>query len=386
MSTWAILLAAGSGQRMGAKKNKVLLRLGGIPVVLRSLRAMEQAGVFHGVIVATKEEEWTQMQDLLRGAALPCRFVPGGATRQKSVENALLALPEEAQIVAIHDAARCLVSPQLFRDCVAFAREYGSGVAGRRVYDTVKRVEDGEMIETLDREALILVETPQAFSVPLIKEAYARAKRENIAATDDAMLVERMGVRPKLVLSEQVNVKMTQKHDLAYAEHLLGARYAHRVGQGFDVHVLVDGRKLVLGGVEIDCEKGLLGHSDADVLVHAVMDALLGAAGLADIGAYFPDTDPQYAGIRSMELLKRVGALLEQQHVLIENIDATVILQQPKLAPYREQMRQNIAQALGVDPRCVGVKATTTEHLGFVGRGEGAAAQAVCMVKKLIKP
>ena len=380
MSRAMVLLAAGAGRRMGADENKILLTIGGKTLLEHCLEAVEQSAVMDEVVLVIRECDEERITQLTEGFALSVRTVYGGKERQDSVYNALKVLSDETEIVAIHDAARCLVSPKLIRDCVASAEQKGSGVAGRKVYDTVKQVSDGEITGTLDRSGLVLIETPQCFRKDLIRNAYDQAYADGFYGTDDAMLLERLGERPVWVLSEEVNIKMTDPRDMEYGKFLMGGGRSVRTGMGYDAHRFAEDRKLILGGVEIPAERGLLGHSDADVLVHAVMDALLGAAALGDIGKHFPDTDERYRGISSVELLKHVGRLLKEQGAEITNIDATLILQAPKIAPYREQMAENIAAALEIEKNRISVKATTTEKMGFEGRGEGASAMAVCTI------
>ena len=379
---YAVLLAAGSGTRMGMSQNKMLLRLGGRSVVLCALKALAESRIFEKIFVVVKDTEREKMQQCLSASGILYELVCGGKERQDSVKNALDTLPCDAEVVAIHDAARCFTSPVLIRECVQSALAFGSGVAGRYVQDTVKMVDGRDITGTLNRENLVLIETPQAFRVALIKKAYAQAYEDNFYGTDDAMLVERMGERPRLVVSESVNIKLTRPADVAFGEFLMEKRLISCVGQGFDAHRFIKGRPLILGGVAIEYPLGLEGHSDADVLVHAVIDALLGACGLADIGEQFPDTDRAYHNIRSIELLRRVGAMLKQKGAQIQNIDVTVIMQRPAIAPYRERMCNNLACALELDRACISIKATTTEKMGFCGREEGAAAQAVCLVHR----
>lgn len=383
MSVCAVLLAAGSGRRMQAADNKILLKIAGKTLLEHCLRAISESGAVDAVVLVIRECDEDRIAALTADYPLPIRFVYGGAERQDSVMNALRTISGDTEIVAVHDAARCLASPKLFADCIASAREYGSGVAGRRVYDTVKRVDGDRIVGTLDRNELVMIETPQTFRTELIRKAYEKAYADGFYGTDDAMLCERIGEQPRLVISETVNTKMTDPRDMEYGAYLMQKQNGQmRIGQGYDAHRFAEGRKLILGGVEVPAERGLLGHSDADVLTHAVMDALLGAMALGDIGKHFPDTDERYRGISSIELLKHVGKLLADNDAAIVNIDATLIMQAPKIAPYREQMQKNIAEALGIDITCVSVKATTTEKMGFEGRGEGASATAVCMLNR----
>ncbi|MBQ4062382.1 MAG: 2-C-methyl-D-erythritol 2,4-cyclodiphosphate synthase [Christensenellaceae bacterium] len=381
---YAVLLCAGSGQRMGAGENKVLLSAGGRTVVFHALKALQESCVFEKVFVVVKDGEQPTIADSLCGLNIPHEFVVGGNTRQESVKNALDALPKDASTVAIHDAARCLTEAEHIKDCVKSALKYGSGVSGKKVVDTVKKVDGDVITGTVDRDSLVMIQTPQVFSAELIKEAYNKAFKDGFFGTDDSMLVERMGITPKVVLSDSINIKLTKPEDLDYAEFLLGRRNSMCIGQGYDAHRFEKGRPLIIGGVNIDYEMGLKGHSDADVLTHAIMDALLGAAGLKDIGSQFPDTDASYKDIYSIELLRRVGKLLKENNVGIVNIDATLLMERPKIAPYRDAMCENIANALNIDKKRVAIKATTTEEMGFIGRKEGAAAQAVCMVNRQI--
>ena len=248
---------------------------------------------------------------------------------------------------------------------------------------TMKIAHDKRVINTPDRKDLWQVNTPQIFKKDILAKAYEKAYADHFYGTDDAMLVERLGETVKIIEDIPENIKITHPGDMILVEQMItGGKGAsmQRVGQGYDVHKLVDGRKLILGGVDIPHEKGLDGHSDADVLIHAIMDAILGAAALGDIGKHFPDTDDQYKNIDSMFLLYGVRKLMEVNGFSIQNIDATLILQAPKVAPYIEKMRKNIAEKLGLDISQVSVKATTEEGLGFTGRKEGVAAMAVCML------
>ena len=262
------------------------------------------------------------------------------------------------------------------------AKEYGSAVPVSPVTDTVKMV-DGDIVEkTLNRNVLKLVQTPQVFSAKLLIDAYEAAYSEGYYGTDDASLVERTGAEVHILEGNTDNIKLTTKEDIAKGRSIAGGRAdAMRIGNGFDVHAFTEGRPLVLGGVEIPFEKGLEGHSDADVLLHAIMDALLGACGLPDIGELFPPGAAQYRNISSMILLERVKKKMDDGYCSVINVDATLIMQAPKIARYKDKMARNIAGVLGIQPEQVNIKGTTTEKLGFVGREEGIAASAVCLVR-----
>ena len=258
-------------------------------------------------------------------------------------------------------------------------RKYGSGVAATPVTDTIKRVGADDIVaDTPPRGQLRAVQTPQGFSRALLCRAHAEIAQR---CTDDAALVEQLGVPVHLCPGSPHNLKLTTPEDIALAEFYLSGM--PRIGHGYDAHRLVEGRRFILGGVDIPHEKGLLGHSDADVLLHAIADALLGAAALGDIGRHFPDKDPQYEGISSLILLQKTAEILRNHGFAPMNIDATVIAQRPKLAPHIDQMRENIAAALSLSEEAVSVKATTSEHMGFEGEELGISAHAVAMICKI---
>lgn len=384
---YVILLAGGSGARMGAGRNKVLLELQGEPVICRAARAF--SGVVAGMVVVARQEDQSAIQAALEASELMqnVRIVPGGATRQDSVWNGLAALPDDADKVLIHDGARCLVDRDTIHRCMEAVERCGSGVAAIPAVDTIKQVDEAWLVtSTPDRAALRAVQTPQAFTVELIRRAHQAAQAAAFQGTDDASLVERLGVPVQLTEGSRRNIKLTTPEDIAMAEAMLSespALPSLRVGLGYDVHRLVEGRDLILCGVTIPHTLGLLGHSDADVALHALMDAMLGATALGDIGKHFPDTDPRYKGISSMTLLEHVVALLEENHYRVTNADVTIVAQKPKLLPHIPQMRHNVADALKLPFNRVNVKATTTERLAFEGREEGISAQAVCMIQEI---
>ncbi|MCX7781402.1 MAG: 2-C-methyl-D-erythritol 4-phosphate cytidylyltransferase [Negativicutes bacterium] len=378
----AIIAAAGSGRRMGKNMNKIFLPLGGQPVLLHSIKlfaAMEEVGE---IIVAISPDESEQVRQLLAasGAAKPVKLAAGGRERQHSIANALQMVSPAAEIILVHDGARPLLAVSTAREVIAAARSCRAAGAAVPVKDTVKRVDSEEfVVDTPERSTLWAMQTPQAFAAELLREAYRQANEDGYLGTDDASLVERLGVRVKLVRGGYRNLKITTPEDLIMAEALLqngGGKETMRVGIGYDVHRLVAGRKLVLGGVEVPHTLGLDGHSDADVLLHAIKDALLGAAALGDIGRHFPDSDARYKGISSLLLLAEVGRLLADKGYRVSNIDATIVAEKPRLAPFIAAMNANIARALAINPDQVNVKATTTEGLGFAGMQQGIAAYA----------
>ncbi|MBR5344511.1 MAG: 2-C-methyl-D-erythritol 2,4-cyclodiphosphate synthase [Clostridia bacterium] len=380
----AIVLGGGAGTRMRAGINKVLLPLAGIPVIRRAVEAM--APFAESIVVVCPDAERPQFEAALDGLDADISYASGGNTRQASAWNGLCALPEDCDHVLIHDGARCLTDTETMRAVIRGAEETGAAVASIPCVDTVKSVDQDHYVTgTLDRSNLRCVQTPQAFRRDLIVEAHLAAQRDGFLGTDDASLVERLGHPVLLTEGSRRNLKLTTPEDFAVAEAYLQKENPLpeiRIGSGYDVHRLVPGRKLILCGTDIPYEKGLDGHSDADVAVHALMDALLGAAALGDIGRHFPDTDERYRGISSMKLLAEVIRLLREKGLCAANADVTIVAQAPKLAGYIETMRQNLAEALNLPLDRVNVKATTTERLGFEGRGEGISAQAVAMVTR----
>lgn len=395
----AVIVAAGRGSRMGLDRNKVLYPVLGEPVIVRTVRAFESTGLFDGgIVVVTGACDMDEMKEMFARAGLSVRaVVEGGEDRQESVCRGIAACDENADIIAIHDGARPLVTREVIAATIDSAEKYGSGVAAVALKDTIKRVNgEGIVVDTPRRDMLRAVQTPQTFNAKLIREAHARYRNGNedgLRATDDAMLAEWMGHSVRLTAGDVENIKLTTPEDMLLAEQVLEKRgeakkpekerKTMRIGHGYDVHRLVEGRKLILCGVEIPHTLGLLGHSDADVAYHALTDALLGAAAMGDIGRHFPDTDPKYKGADSGVLLDHVMELIWEKGYVVGNVDVTIIAQRPKLKDYIEQMRENVARHLNVDIDCVNVKATTTEKLGFEGEGLGISTHAVACIEKV---
>lgn len=379
----AVVVAAGSATRMGGEKQRLLLC--GMPVLARTLTALQHTACIDEIVLVAREADKAEF------AAYAARYgihklaavVRGGDTRQQSVQNGVAATDPRATLFAIHDGARPLITPDEVERIVAAAEACGGATAATPVKDTIKLADDvGGIDSTPDRRRLWAVQTPQVFARAPYQQALAKAAAAGRDFTDDCQLFEFAGFPVRLVSTGYQNIKITTPEDMTAARGFLGESAAMRIGHGYDVHRLVEERALILGGVHIPYEKGLLGHSDADVLVHAVMDALLGAAALGDIGKWFPDTDERWRGADSLVLLRQVTAILREHGFAIGNIDATVLAQAPKLRPHIDTMRQNIAAACGVAVAAVSVKATTEEKLGFTGAGDGMAAHAVCLLQE----
>ena len=386
-----IVAAAGSSCRMGGQ-DKLFAPLAGVPVLTRTLRAIDRAELVSEIVVAAQEERMEAVADLCAAAALhkKVKVVKGGASRTESVLAAALECDPRAELIAIHDGARPLVRPEMIDEMIRAGWQTQAAAPSTPVTDTVKVADDDRWVaSTPDRSTLYAVQTPQVFQANILKAALQAALASGEPVTDDCAAVERLGKRVWLAgggrRGEYQDHHASGSDNRGSAAAAAGGRTmtALRIGHGYDVHRLVEGRALILGGVTIPWERGLDGHSDADVLTHAVMDALLGAIAAGDIGKLFPDNDAAFHNISSMLLLKRVGEYLRQEGYTVVNIDATLIAQAPKVSPYRDAMRQNIAAALGVDVSQISVKATTEEHLGFTGTGEGMAAHAVALVEKL---
>lgn len=388
-----ILLAGGSGTRMGARINKVLLPVAGFPCIARSASALAPF-IDHLVLVgkpAEKKELLAAVSPAVRGIRIT--FASGGATRQESVSQGIKALSAEEKddiTVLIHDGARCLVEGEVIRRVIDSVSAFGTGIAAIPVTDTLRSSEQLSLPagNIVPREGLWSMQTPQGATLFILREAFRRAEEKGFQGTDDAAVLSFAGFPVYLTMGSRMNLKITTGEDLIMAEALLQHRNMSvcRVGHGYDVHQLAEGRKLILCGLEIPYSRGLLGHSDADVAVHALMDALLGAAALGDIGRHFPDSDEHYRGISSMVLLSHVMKKLREAGYVPVNADITIIAQQPKLAPYIQLMTEKTAAVLNLPQDCVNIKATTTEHLGFEGRMEGISAQAVCLIQPLASP
>ncbi|MBR0651867.1 bifunctional 2-C-methyl-D-erythritol 4-phosphate cytidylyltransferase/2-C-methyl-D-erythritol 2,4-cyclodiphosphate synthase [Roseomonas terrae] len=383
MTMDALLMAAGAGTRFGSAIPKQYLPLLGRPVLRHAAEALLREGLVRRILPVVAAGEEARVAALLDG--LPCLPpVAGGATRAASVRAGLEALAvDPPDLILVHDAARAVIpSGTVGALRTALAAAPGA-IPAQPVSDTLKRAEDGRVLATVPRDGLFRAQTPQGFRF----DALIAAHRDgDDSATDDAALLEAAGLPVALVPGDEANIKITWPEDLARVEAHLAARLIPRMGTGFDVHRLVPGRPLVLCGVTIPSPLGLSGHSDADVGIHALCDAIYGALAEGDIGRWFPPSEAQWKDADSARFLRHAAGRIVGRGGMLANADVTIICERPKIAPHAAAMRARLAALLGVTEGTVSVKATTTERLGFAGRGEGIAAQAAAVVLTPIDP
>ncbi len=383
----AIIPAAGSGSRMGLDHPKQYHSLVGIPILVHTVRAFVNSSSVDKVVVVVPADRVEFTDLLLEEYGLSndaLQVIAGGRRRQDSVKAGLDVLDRDVEIVLVHDGARPLVTQQLIADCCDAVSKYGAAIAAVPVKDTLKKGDvDKRILCTVDRADLWQAQTPQAARVSLLQAAYAAAGDSDV--TDEASLLELAGTGVHLVEGSETNIKITRPDDLIIAEKIMQPSNTPvmRIGHGYDAHKFAENRDLVLGGVKVLFEMGLAGHSDADVLTHALCDAILGALGAGDIGSHFPDSDQEFKNIYSISLLKQVIKLVEERGFILSNADVTVVCQKPKLANYIEKMQEILAEACLVKTNQVNVKATTTEKMGFTGRMEGISCHAVVLLQKV---
>ncbi len=387
----ALVPCAGVGERAGAGRPKQYATVAGKPMVAHTLQALAKVDQITSILVVLAPDD-TGFDEAMPGFAGPRHWVlqRGGASRAETVANGLAELcargAGDDDWVLVHDAARCLLRPEWVERLIeACGDDAVGGLLALPLADTLKHEVGGRAHATLDRRDKWLAQTPQMFRLGLLQRALAAAlAKEASAITDEASAIEALGLQPRLVLGDAQNFKLTYPADFALAEQLLGKRPAMtpgmRIGEGWDIHALVLGRPLILGGITIPHSHGLLGHSDADALLHAITDALLGAAGLGDIGRHFPDTDPAYKGADSLHLLAEAARRVRAAGWAINNIDATIVAQAPKLAGFIPVMCERISATLGLPAGLVNVKAKTAEKMGPVGAGQAIEARAICML------
>lgn len=372
-----LILAGGRGSRVGAKVEKQLLYIDSKPMIVKTVEAFLCVDEVEDIVLVCPMGKTAEYRKLILRYSSShninidnLHFVDGGNTRQ---ESSFLGVQyiyknfEEDLCILIHDGARPYVSKEIIINCIIKTWKEGNALTCVKPKDTIR-----SQSKTLNRDELYLVQTPQAFKKDSIYEALKKATDLDLTFTDDASCLEHFGERINLVEGSYENIKITTREDIPYTM---------RVGSGFDVHKLEEGRDFILGGVKIESPLGMVAHSDGDVLVHSIMDALLGGAAMGDIGRHFPDTDEEYRGISSMELLKRVNEMLHREGWEIVNIDATVVCEKPKISPYVDEIRENISRILNIDINRINIKATTTEKLGYIGRREGIASESTCLLQ-----
>lgn len=375
----ALVVAAGSGIRAGGEIPKQYRRLGGRPVLRHGLELFCRHPMIDAVATVIAAEHTPLYAEASRGLPLLPPVV-GGATRQASVKAGLEALAADPpDLVLIHDAARPFLTTELVSRVVRALEHHPAVLPALPVVDSLRRTRGELLLEDVDRADLVRIQTPQGFAFGAILDAHRRAPPSGF--TDDGAVAAWAGLPVIQVPGEEDNVKLTLPEDFEAAERRLIAAAVRRTGQGIDVHRLVPGRRLVLGGIEIPFELGLEGHSDADVVLHALTDAILGTIGAGDIGTHFPPSDPQWRDAESSRFVRHALALLAAAGGVLEHVDVTILAERPKIAPHRAAMRARLAELLGLGDGAVSVKATTTEGLGFTGRGEGIAAWALATVR-----
>lgn len=389
MQVTAIIAAAGAGRRLASDVPKQFLEIGGVSLLQRSVAAFRAVPRVTSIVVVTRAEAVDAVARSIAAGGVQAIVVPGGETRQASVAAAFDRVSPETDYVMVHDAARPFVTREVIERTLDAAVESGAAIAALVARDTLKvagREAGVPFVErTIPREQIYLAQTPQAFRRDILAAA-VRLGREGAVATDESALAELAGHRIRLVDGDVVNFKVTTGSDLALSRGLAAASdtaEGMRAGTGYDLHRLVAGRPLLIGGVPVPAEVGALGHSDADVVCHALTDAVLGAAGAGDIGRHFPDTDPAWKDAASIPLLEASVRLVEARGFAVVNVDVTVVLERPKIAAYVPEIRASIARALGIDPSRVSVKGKTNEGLDAVGRGEAIAAHAVALLRRL---
>ena len=370
----AIIPCAGAGKRSKLKENKIFAPLGGIPVILKTVSIFAENKKIDEIIVVYGDGELEKIKEILSQIKKPIRYVLGGETRFDSVKNALDAVDEGG--VLIHDGTRPFLSDRDLSAVIKSLLVYGSGVLATPLTDTVLETDGNSMIFASGRKNKLSATTPQAFMVNDIKIAYAHASASD-GYTDDAGVYSATLGKCRYVLASDNNKKLT------YPDDFESLPTYSKCGTGFDLHKLVENRKLILGGIEIPHDKGLLGHSDADVLTHAIMDAILSSASMRDIGYHFSDKDPKYKDVSSILLLQEVMKMLKFKGLKPVHVSAVVMAEKPKLSPYREVITKNLAKYLELDETSVGITFTTLEGIGIVGREEGIASQAYVLTKEI---
>lgn len=370
MKVSLLLTCAGKGVRAGFKQNKLLVKVDGVCTLERALSTLASFNLINQYIITSSAEDFNQISEI--ASKYNAKVVIGGKTRTISVKNGLQECTGD--VVLIHDGARPFVTKKIVCDCIEGAIKYGGVIPVLQSSNTVCRCKDNVVAEYLGKDCISSIQTPQAFKTELIKKAYSLVGDKTF--NDDGEIYKTYIGELYTVLGDEKNVKLTYPEDFEEQQEF-------RFGVGFDCHKLVENRKLILGGIEIPHTKGLLGHSDADVLTHAIMDAMLGACALRDIGYHFPDNDARYKDANSINLLKEVIIILRNNGYKVDSICASIMAEKPKLLKIIPEITQNLANVLGIATHKIGLTATTLEGLGFVGREEGICVHATATVKKL---
>ncbi len=344
--------------------------------MVRTIEAFQKCPDIREIVVVTPPENRAELNKYFTDLI----YADPGDTRLESVKNGFAKTSAAAQIIAVHDGARPLVNPQYIEQCLQSAQQFGAAVLAVPVKDTIKAGKNGVVENTLDRSVLWAAQTPQCYRREVLARALEKFGREK-DATDESQLVERTGVAVHLVPSDYKNNKITTPEDLVFAEALVEEKTVYRTGFGFDLHRLEPGRKLYVGGIEIPHTKGFLGHSDGDLVLHALCDAILGALCAGEIGILFPPTDDSIKGISSVTIAKKVLEIVRAHHAEIDHIDATIITQEPKMKPHYDAVRHSLAKVFEMPVERVSFKSKSHEHVGEIGRGEAAMCQAVATLK-----
>ncbi|MGL1932752.1 MAG: 2-C-methyl-D-erythritol 4-phosphate cytidylyltransferase [Desulfotalea sp.] len=381
-----IIPAAGRGTRMKLKYPKQYLDIAGAPILIHTIKSFVDHPCISEIVVVVPKSHINESKKLIKDHNLNTyniKVVGGGKRRQDSVLNGLNSLAPSVEIVLVHDGARPLVDHELISNCYQTAKKNGAAIAAIPVKDTIKRQTDlQEVKETVPRDDLWQAQTPQAAKIDLLKNAFAQNGNHDV--TDESALLEKAGIPVTLVEGSDVNIKITRPADIVLATAIMNENKPQmKIGHGYDAHRLTKDRKLILGGVNVPYHLGLAGHSDADVLTHALCDALLGAIGAGDIGQHFPDSSAEFKDIYSISLLESVFCNVQKQGYQLSNADISIICQAPKLAKHLPTMQDKLAKACQTKPANINIKATTTEKMGFPGRGEGISCHAVVLIEKI---
>ena len=384
MKTILIILAAGKGRRFGSRENKLFFLYNKKPVIFYLLKRVEKFKQINQVLLVVDKKNIERSKSLVKenNFSKVTAVIPGGSKRQDSVFNGLEWIKRRKVLsplyVGIHDGARLNLSEKLIRRLISGLKKHPAVIPGLEVSDTIKSVKGNTVDKTIPRENLFKVSTPQFFKFDILYDSYFNAKKNNFSATDDAAVVEYNGYKVKIIKDDPGNIKLTYFNDLT-----IMIKEDYKIGSGFDIHRLVQGGKLVLGGVEIKYHSGLEGHSDADVLIHAIIDGLLGAAGMGDIGQHFPDTDKKYKNINSTILLKKTLQLILREDYQIINIDTTVFAEKPKISSYIRKIRKNLSSLLEIDQKNINIKAKTMEQMGLIGQEQAMAARTIVLLSQV---